>query len=88
MNDGLPIKVGHRNLKNGSTSDSYDRPIDIIIHTKSPGKWLIIDLETGEEYLGSEQPHGSFAEILRERVQKGIIGSWRKIKNKDGKNLI
>jgi len=43
-----------RILKDGSESESFDSPVDLIIHTKSPGKWKLIDLETGEEYLGSE----------------------------------
>jgi len=77
-----------RILKDGSSVDNFDKPIDIIIHTKAPGKWLIIDLETGEEYLGSESPYGGFSEVLRSKVQSGKIGSWLKIKDKNGKNLI
>lgn len=77
-----------RILKDGSNVNDYDHPIDLIIHTKAPGKWLIIDLETGEEYKGSDAPFGSFAEVLRAKVQLGKIGSWLKIKDKNGKNLV
>lgn len=77
-----------RKLLDGTEVDNYEHPIDLIIHTKAPGKWLIIDLETGEEYIGSEVPYGGFAEVLRAKVQLGKIGSWLKIKDKNGKNVI
>lgn len=72
-----------RILKDGSSVDDFDQPIDLIIHTKAPGKWKLIDLETGQEYLGSEIPHGNFAEVLRSKVINGIIGSWFKTKGRD-----
>lgn len=72
--------LNKRILLDGSEVDSFDYPIDLIIHTKAPGKWKIIDMETGQEYLGSEIPHKSFAEILREKVKNGKIGSWKKTK--------
>lgn len=28
-------------------------PIDLIVHTKSPEKWMLIDKETGEIYQGN-----------------------------------
>lgn len=69
-----------RILLNGNKIDSFDYPIDLVIHTKAPGKWKIIDMETGQEYVGSEIPHESFAELLREKVKNGKIGSWKKTK--------
>jgi hypothetical protein len=30
-----------------------DDPIDLIVHTKSPEKWMLIDKETGEIYQGN-----------------------------------
>lgn len=30
-----------------------DKPINLIIHTKSPEKWLLLDRETGQIYQGS-----------------------------------
>jgi hypothetical protein len=68
-----------RVLKDGSVVDSLDHPIDLVIHTKAPAKWKLIDLETGEEYLGSEISSG-FAEVLREKVKVNKIGSWSKYK--------
>jgi len=70
-----------RILKDGSEADSFDTPVDLVIHTKAPGKWKLIDLETGEEYLGSEIGT-SFAETLREKVKINKIGTWVKTKGK------
>lgn len=75
-----------RKLLDGSEIDDYDHPIDLIIHTKAPAKWKLIDLETGQEYLGSEIPHANFAEELRKRVISGVIGSWFKTKGRVIKN--
>lgn len=71
-----------RKLLNGETVEDFDSPIDLIIHTKCPSKWLIIDMETGEEYVGSDIPHPKFYKILMDRVSKGNIGQWKKIKGK------
>ena len=73
--------MNKRILKDGSEVDSFDKPVDLIIHTKAPGKWKLTDLETGEEYLGSEVETG-FAEILREKVKNGKIGTWIKTQGK------
>ena len=74
------IKI--RKLLNGSTVSEFDEAVDLIIHTKAPGKYKIIDLETGEEYIGSEIKNESFAPILIEKVKRGKIGQWIKIKSK------
>lgn len=68
-----------RVLKDGSEVNSFEHPVELIIHTKAPSKWKIIDMETGEEYVGSEIGTG-FAEILRDKVKAGKIGTWVKVK--------
>lgn len=73
--------MSKRKLINDTEVESYDQPIDLIIHTKAPAKWKIIDLETGEEYIGSEI-YTDFAEILRDKVKNGRIGTWVKTKGK------
>ena len=75
-----------RKLLDGSEVDDYDYPIDLILHTKAPGKWKLIDLETGQEYLGSEISHETFGELLRSKVAKAKIGSWFKTKGRVIKN--
>jgi len=75
-----------RLLKDGSFVESLDYPVDLIIHTKAPSKWKIIDMETGEEYLGTSLGHQKYSSILRNKVVSGKIGSWIKIKFKGGIN--
>jgi hypothetical protein len=79
--------IKKRKLLDGSEVNDYDYPIDLILHTRAPGKWKVIDLETGQEYLGSEITHGTFGEILRSKVSTGKIGSWLKTKRRDGTNV-
>lgn len=69
-------------MLNGSTVSEFDEAVDLIIHTKAPGKYKIVDLETGEEYIGSEIKNESFAPVLIEKVNRGKIGQWIKIKAK------
>lgn len=75
--------MAKRILKDGSEVESFDKPVDLIIHTKAPEKWKLVDMETGEEYLGSDIIT-DFAETLREKVNTNKIGTWVKTK---GKNL-
>ena len=73
--------IDKRILKDGSEVESFDKTVDLIIHTKAPEKWKLVDLETGEEYLGSEIGT-DFAEVLREKVKINKIGTWVKTKGK------
>lgn len=52
-----PISGNPRKLTNGKYVPSYSKPIDLIVHTKAPEKWKLIDLETGQEYIGSAEPN-------------------------------
>jgi hypothetical protein len=73
--------MSKRILKDGSEAEAFDIPVDLVIHTKCPEKWKLVDMETGEEYLGSEIIT-DFAETLRSKVGKGKIGTWVKTKGK------
>ena len=53
----------------GSEIKELDKAVDLIVHTKAPGKWLLIDLETGQEYIALEEPDQ--------------YGMWKRIKEKD-----
>ena len=33
--------------------EELESAIDLVVHTKSPNKWILIDRETGEVYQGS-----------------------------------
>ena len=39
-----------RKLKTGEKAEELDSPINLIIKTKCPTKWVIEDLETGQRY--------------------------------------
>ena len=39
-----------RKLKNGEEVEELASPINLIIKTKCPTKWIIEDLETGQRY--------------------------------------
>ena len=76
-----------RKLIDGTEVDCFEKPVDLIVHTKSPAKWLLIDLETGQEYIGSDFAYETFSEKLRDKVKTNKIGSWLKIKDKNNKNI-
>jgi hypothetical protein len=82
MTSNYEGSIKKRKLLDGSEVNDYEEPIDLILHTKAPGKWKLIDLETGQEYLGSEISHETFGELLRTKVSKSKIGSWFKTKGR------
>jgi len=43
-----------RKLKNGTEVEELDTPVALEVYTKCPGKWKLIDMETGEEYIGQD----------------------------------
>jgi len=55
----------------GANVVELDEAVDLTIHTKAPGKWLLIDLETGQEYIGAETPskYGKWIR-LKDRYQR------------------
>ena len=40
----------YRSLVNGEKAKELDSPVQLIIKTKCPTKWIIEDLETGQRY--------------------------------------
>lgn len=46
-----------RKLLDGTEVPLLDQPVKLEIYTKSPEKWLLIDLETGERYTGHNDPN-------------------------------
>ena len=41
-----------RKLKNNIEVEELKEPVTLEIYTKCPDKWKLIDMETGEEYIG------------------------------------
>jgi hypothetical protein len=46
-----------RKLIDGTEVPDYEEAVDLTIHTKCPEKWLLIDRETGQQYIGSKEPN-------------------------------
>ena len=42
--------IKYRNLKNGEKAKELNSPMNLIIKTKCPTKWIIEDLESGQRY--------------------------------------
>lgn len=40
--------------RNHKQYPELDNPVDLIVHTKSPQKWLLVDRETGQTYEGND----------------------------------
>ena len=44
-----------RFLKSGVEIEVLNSPIDLIIHTKVPSKYILLDEETGQIYRGNKE---------------------------------
>ena len=43
-----------RKLIDGREAQELDNPIKLLIETKCPSKWKIVDMETGQAYIGTD----------------------------------
>jgi hypothetical protein len=73
-----------RKLINGKSVEELDKAIGLIIYTKAPEKYKLIDLETGEEYLGCKNGNFTYHKMLMKKINDKNIGQWVKIKAKHG----
>ena len=55
-----------RTLKNNNVVYELEDPVSLVVYTKCPMKWKLIDQETGEEYIG-------------QTPKEGQPNSWRKL---------
>lgn len=46
-----------RTLLDGKTVPELEQAATLRVYTKCPEKWMLIDLETGERYVGHENPN-------------------------------
>jgi hypothetical protein len=37
--------------------EEFKKPVDLVVHTKCPDKWLLMDRETGQIYKGTSEGH-------------------------------
>lgn len=42
------------NTRPDKSYEELDNAIDLVIHTKCPSKWLLVDRETGQTYIGNK----------------------------------
>ena len=52
-----------RILKNGVKVPELKKAINLKVYTKCPAKWILIDTETGQKYIGSENPNKNWIKI-------------------------
>ena len=49
-----------RKLKEGIQVYELDEPVELVVKTKAPMKWKLVDRETGEEYIGNTPEEGEY----------------------------
>jgi len=49
-----------RELQNGVQVYELEEPVELIVKTKAPMKWKLVDRETGEEYIGNMPKDGEY----------------------------
>ena len=47
-----------RELLEGISVYELDEPVELIVKTRAPMKWKLVDRETGEEYIGNTPTEG------------------------------
>ena len=52
--------MNFRTLQDGVNVYELEEPVELVVKTKSPMKWKLIDRETGEEYIGSTPTEGEY----------------------------
>lgn len=46
--------MGTRKLADGTIVEELDKACNLTVYTKCPEKWMLIDLETGQIYIGNK----------------------------------
>lgn len=47
--------MNKRKLLNGNEIEELPNPVTLTVYTKCPEKWMLIDTETGERYVGTNK---------------------------------
>ena len=45
--------MNFRKLQDGVQVYELEQPVELVVKTRAPMKWLLIDRETGEHYIGA-----------------------------------
>lgn len=67
----------HRILLNGNQVEELENPVTITIYTKCPEKWILLDMETGEKYRGSNKKMD--LDLLNKRKKQSYYVIWDKM---------
>jgi hypothetical protein len=61
-----------RKLASGGEVPELDDVVELTIHTKAPGKWVLIDMENGRMYQGSARGlgYGKWVWINRPEIEE------------------
>ena len=49
-----------RKLLDGVQVYELEEPVELIVKTRAPMKWKLVDRETGEEYIGNTPKEGEY----------------------------
>lgn len=69
-----------RKLINGEEAEELDSAITLIIYTRSPEKYKLIDMETGEEYIGCKNGNPTYHKVILDKIKSNHVGQWTKTK--------
>ena len=50
------ISHNKRTLRDGTSVQELQKAVKLEVYTRCPQKWKLVDMETGEEYIGHEDP--------------------------------
>lgn len=50
--------MNFRKLQDGVQVYELEEPVELVVKTKAPAKWLLVDRETGEQYIGATPKEG------------------------------
>lgn len=54
------MNVSKRKLKNGTEVPELDENVTLQVYTKCPSKYKLIDMQTGEEYIGQDPRYNNY----------------------------
>jgi hypothetical protein len=64
--------MASRNLISGGEVEELQQPINLLIRTLAPAKWILVDQETGHVYQGSDRMD-SYGPWVRLNVDDKVV---------------
>ena len=68
-----------RKLKDGTTAEEYESSVTLNVVTRCPGKYKLIDMETGQEYVGQKP------QVIEAQIHSGEKQTiyWKRIQQNE-----